>query len=107
MTQVSTQSRGAAASVLNMVGQTANMVTDLVTVGSDSIGMLNSAVSLASQKQAMKHKVDKFQYKTNLIRETAAMNAQATLEIAEFCAQSEHHKSVYLEFEKELQELLS
>lgn len=77
-----TNKTAAVASVLTTVAKTANTVGSVMDTVSDTIGMANAFVSKASAEQQDRYKIERVEFRANLISEAKSRKADADKEIA-------------------------
>lgn len=82
-------------SLLGTVEKTATTVINVLDAANGGVSMLNAYVSKAANEQRMRHIADAEVFKENLIREVTQEEANSTLKVIKFCAQSPEHKQAY------------
>lgn len=82
-------------SLLGTVEKTANTVINVLDAANGGVSMLNAYVSKAANEQRVRHILDAEVFKENLIREVAQEEANSTLKIQKFMAQSPEHTEAY------------
>lgn len=82
-------------SLLGTVEKTATTVINILDAANGGVGMLNAYVTKAAGEQRMRHIADAEVYKENLIREVTQEEANSTLKVQKFMAQSPEHKAAY------------
>ena len=84
--------------VLGTINEAATTVTATLSTASKAVGMLNRFVTDAADKQALRSKVDMYEFKTILVEEKAMTEALRKKSIEEFCKDStnaKHYSAAY------------
>jgi hypothetical protein len=89
-------------SILGMVTNTANAVSDLAGTVGDGVGMLNKLVESASIDQRERHVVHRTTYRSQLIRDSAMDMAKGNAEALSFCRESTDNELLFKAAQDEL-----
>ncbi|QDH84044.1 hypothetical protein KMC60_gp01 [Achromobacter phage vB_AxyP_19-32_Axy11] len=84
--------------VLGTINEAATTVSSTFGTATKAVGMLNTFVSAAADKQALRTKVDLHEFKTRLIEEKSMEEARRKVAIEDFCkdeVNAKHFKSAY------------
>lgn len=81
--------------VLSTVSASAQAITTTVNVATKAVGMLDTYVSDAAEKQALRSLVDMEQFEVRLQEEISMEDTERQLKIDEFIGQSNRHQELY------------
>lgn len=84
-------------SVLGTVNTAATTLTSTISAAGKAIGMIDTYVSEAAEKQGIRSLADMETYVDQLISEKSEESATRKLAVLEFCGKSPVHKSLYEE----------
>lgn len=97
----------ALASLATAVATSANTVTSLFTATTKGIGMLDAAVTKASNQQAARHVIDNEDFLNDLIRDSAHAQAEANRKVEDRCTKDPVYAGFYNEANARYSELLA
>lgn len=90
-----TNSRQALAAIMGTVQTTAHTVTSTFDAANKSIGMLNTMVSNAANRQNIRSSLDNAIFKATLHQEKAQELTESRLKVKEFLSKSQDHHDMY------------
>lgn len=86
--------RATIGSLLGTIQEGATTISSTFSTATKAVGMLNTFVSAAADKQRIRTKVDVHEFKTRLVEEKSMEEAKRKVAIAEFC-KDEGNKQFY------------